>query len=138
MKLKDRVSIITGGGRGLGRDIALAFAREGAKVVVSGTTESALTATAAEVRATGRDALAMIADVADEQAVAQLVEKTLAEFGQIDILVNNAGVIGPTAVVTDISRAEWGPHPCGQPDWRVSLCASRAKAYGRAAAGKDH
>ena len=107
MKLRERVSIITGGGRGLGRDIALAFAREGANVVVAGTTESALTATAAEVRAIGREALAVIADVADEQAVAHLVEKALAEFGQIDILVNNAGVIGPTAVVTDISRAEW-------------------------------
>jgi NAD(P)-dependent dehydrogenase (short-subunit alcohol dehydrogenase family) len=107
MRLRDRVCIITGGGRGLGRDFALAFAREGAGVVVAGTTEAALTATAAEIQAGGGRALAVVADVADEAAVRHLVERALAEFGQIDVLVNNAGVIGPTAVVTEVEREDW-------------------------------
>ena len=107
MKLKDRVSVITGGGRGLGREMALAFAREGAGVVVCGTAGAALEEVAAEVRGGGGRSLAVVADVADEAAVARLVEAALAEFGQIDILVNNAGIIGPTADVTEVSRADW-------------------------------
>jgi NAD(P)-dependent dehydrogenase (short-subunit alcohol dehydrogenase family) len=107
MKLKDRVAIITGGGRGLGRDIALAFAREGAHLVISGTSEGAVNSTASELREHGARAIAVIADVSDEAAVARLGEETLKEFGQIDILVNNAGIIGPTAVVTEVSRADW-------------------------------
>jgi NAD(P)-dependent dehydrogenase (short-subunit alcohol dehydrogenase family) len=107
MRLKDRVCIITGGGRGLGRDMALAFAREGAHVVVSGTTEEALSATVAEIRAIGRRALAILADVSDEAAVKHLVEATLAEFGQIDVLVNNAGIAGPTANATEVAREDW-------------------------------
>jgi NAD(P)-dependent dehydrogenase (short-subunit alcohol dehydrogenase family) len=107
MKLKDQVAIITGGGRGLGRDIGLAFAREGAKLVVSGTSEGAVTATTKELRDLGASAIAVMADVSDEAAVARMVEATLSEFGQVDILVNNAGIIGPTAVVTEVAREDW-------------------------------
>ncbi len=107
MRLKDRVCIITGGGRGLGRDIALAFAREGAHIVVCGTTESALASVAAEIKASDRRALPIVADVSDEAAVARMVSAAIAEFGQIDVLVNNAGIIGPTAVVTEIRREDW-------------------------------
>ena len=107
MKLKDRVAIITGGGRGLGRDIGLAFAREGARIVVSGTSEGAVISTTDELRELGAKAIPVMADVSDESAVLRLVEATLNEFGQIDILVNNAGIIGPTAVVTEVSREDW-------------------------------
>jgi NAD(P)-dependent dehydrogenase (short-subunit alcohol dehydrogenase family) len=107
MKLRDQVSIITGGGRGLGREIALAFAREGARIVVCGTTEAALKETVAEIQSLGRPSLAVLADVADESSVARLVELTLAEFGTVDVLVNNAGIIGPTAIVTEVTREEW-------------------------------
>lgn len=107
MKLKERVAIITGGGRGLGRDIALAFAREGAALVISGTSEGAVNSTASELREGGARAIAVLADVSDELAVARLTEATLREFGQIDILVNNAGIIGPTAVVTEVTREDW-------------------------------
>jgi NAD(P)-dependent dehydrogenase (short-subunit alcohol dehydrogenase family) len=107
MRLKDRVCIITGGGRGLGRDMALAFAREGAHIVVSGTTESAINSTAAEVRTVATRATAIVCDVSDEDAVGQMVAATLREFGQIDVLVNNAGIIGPTAVVTEVKREDW-------------------------------
>jgi NAD(P)-dependent dehydrogenase (short-subunit alcohol dehydrogenase family) len=107
MRLKDRVCIITGGGRGLGRDMALAFAREGAHTVVSGTTESAINSTAAEIRAMGTRAVAIVCDVSDEDAVGQMVAATIREFGKIDVLVNNAGIIGPTAVVTEVKREDW-------------------------------
>ncbi len=107
MKLKDRVAIITGGGRGLGRDIAFSFAREGARLVVSGTNEQALASTASELRAQGTQVISVIADVSDEQAVTGMADVTLSEFGLIDILVNNAGIIGPTAVVTEVSREDW-------------------------------
>jgi NAD(P)-dependent dehydrogenase (short-subunit alcohol dehydrogenase family) len=107
MRLKDRVCIITGGGRGLGRDMSLAFSREGAHIVVSGTTESAINSTAAEIRAIGARAVAVVCDVSNEEAVGQLVETALREFGTIGVLVNNAGIIGPTAAVTEVSREDW-------------------------------
>src|SRR5262245_14448591 len=107
MRLKDRVCIITGGGRGLGRDLALAFSREGAHLVVSGTTESAINSTAAELRTAGARALAIVCDVSDEDAVKGMVAATIREFGQIDVLVNNAGIIGPTAAVSEVKREDW-------------------------------
>jgi NAD(P)-dependent dehydrogenase (short-subunit alcohol dehydrogenase family) len=107
MRLKDRVCIITGGGRGLGRDMALAFAREGAQIAVSGTTESAINSTAAEIRAMGGRAVAIVCDVSDEDAVGQMVAATIREFGRVDVLVNNAGIIGPTAAVTEVKREDW-------------------------------
>lgn len=107
MKLQDKVCIITGGGRGLGRDFAFAFTGEGAQVVVAGTTEAAINSTAAELRASGQRALAMICDVSDEADVEQMIAATLKEFGRIDVLVNNAGVIGPTALATEVTREEW-------------------------------
>ncbi|MCI0336813.1 MAG: SDR family oxidoreductase [Acidobacteria bacterium] len=107
MRLKDRVCIITGGGRGLGRDMALAFSREGAHIVVSGTTESAINSTAAEIRANGHQAIAIKCDVSDEAAIESMVATSLNEFGNIDVLVNNAGIIGPTANVTEIKREDW-------------------------------
>jgi NAD(P)-dependent dehydrogenase (short-subunit alcohol dehydrogenase family) len=107
MKLKDRVCIITGGGRGLGRDMALAFSREGAHLVVSGTTESAVSSTAAELQTSGVRAVAIVCDVSDEDAVRGMVAATMREFGQIDVLLNNAGIIGPTAAVSEVKREDW-------------------------------
>jgi len=107
MKLEGKVAIITGGGRGIGRVIARRFADEGAAVTVSGTNKEALDAVAQEIRATGARALALVADVADEAAVENLVAATLAEFGRLDILINNAGIAGPTAPVTEVSREDW-------------------------------
>jgi NAD(P)-dependent dehydrogenase (short-subunit alcohol dehydrogenase family) len=87
--------------------MALVFAREGAQIVVSGTTESAINSTAAELRAMGTRAVAIVCDVSDEDAVGQMVAATIREFGKIDVLVNNAGIIGPTAVVTEVKREDW-------------------------------
>ncbi|HKP87432.1 MAG TPA: SDR family oxidoreductase [Blastocatellia bacterium] len=107
MKLDGKVSIITGGGRGIGRAIALRFAAEGAAVVVSGTRKEALDRVAQEVRERGGRALAIASDVADEADVERLVAATLDEFGRVDILVNNAGIAGPTALATDVTREDW-------------------------------
>jgi NAD(P)-dependent dehydrogenase (short-subunit alcohol dehydrogenase family) len=107
MRLKDQVAIVTGGGRGLGREIALAFAQEGARLVISGTSISALESVAQEITSGGGRAISVPADVAVDDDVARLVSRTLEEFGQIDILVNNAGIAGPTALVTEVKREDW-------------------------------
>ena len=107
MKLDGKVSIVTGGGRGIGRAIALCFAAEGSAVVVAGTSKEKLESVAAEIRSGGGRALTTVADVADEAAVRSLVSAALNEFGRIDILVNNAGIAGPTALVTDVAREDW-------------------------------
>jgi len=107
MKLDGKVSIVTGGGRGIGRAIALRFAAEGADVIISGTTKDTLDRVAQEIGERGRRSLTVVADVADEADVERLVERTLDEFGSIDILVNNAGIAGPTALATDVTREDW-------------------------------
>jgi 3-hydroxybutyrate dehydrogenase len=107
MRLDGKVAVITGGGRGIGRAIALRFAAAGASVVVSGTSTEALEQTARDIEARGARAIRVIADVADEAAVAQVIARTLAAFGRLDILVNNAGIAGPTALVTEVKREDW-------------------------------
>ena len=106
-KLAGQVAIVTGGGHGIGRAIALRFAAEGAALVLTGTGYQALEATAGELRGNGVRATAMLADVADEAAVVRLVGATIAEHGQLDILVNNAGIAGPTAAAVDMEREAW-------------------------------
>ena len=92
MKLENRVAIITGGGRGIGRATALAFAAEGADLVLAARTDGEISAVAEEVRALGRRALAIPTDVQHKTAVDAMVAQTLETFGKVDILVNNAGV----------------------------------------------
>ena len=91
MSLTDRRIVITGGGTGIGRAVALQFARCGADVVICGRRPEPLEKTAAEIEALGARALAVPADIRDEEQVAGLVESTLERFGRIDTLVNNAG-----------------------------------------------
>ena len=106
-RLTDRVAVITGGGRGIGRAIALGLAAEGAAITVTGTAQAPLEATAAGIATNGGRALALIADVSDESAVARMVADTIERFGRIDILVNNAGIAGPTAPVSESPSDEW-------------------------------
>jgi len=91
MRLKDKVAIITGAGRGIGEAIAVGYAREGAKVVLASRTQSELDAVAETIRAQGGDALPVATDVTDEAAVEALVASALERYGRIDVLVNNAG-----------------------------------------------
>lgn len=105
--LKDKIAVITGGGRGLGRVIALACAREGADLVLASRSVEALQETRAEVESLGREALIVPTDIRRENSVRNLAEQALARFGHIDILVNNTGITGPTAPLWEITPAEW-------------------------------
>ena len=107
MRLSGQVALITGGGRGIGRAIALRFVSEGAAVMLAATKREPLEATAAEIRKAGGRAATAVVDVADEAAVKTVVAATLGELGRLDILVNNAGVGGPTQRVVDMERADW-------------------------------
>ncbi len=106
MKLKDQTAIVTGAGRGIGRATALAFAHEGANVVLVARTDSEIEAVAEEIQKTGREALAVPTDVANKSQVQSMVQKTLERFGKVDILVNNAGVAG-TSPIPKITEELW-------------------------------
>lgn len=90
-QLDGRVAVITGGGRGIGRAIALRYAAEGATVVVSSRTAADLDAVLAEAKAVGADGLAVVADAMDRVSARQPVVDALERFGRVDILVNNVG-----------------------------------------------
>lgn len=106
MKLKDKVALITGGGRGIGRAIALAFAREGACVAVAARTKEQLAKVAQEVQALGAPALAVVTDVTDKESVLAMVGAVIRKFGRVDILVNNAGS-GKSAPLIKTDEALW-------------------------------
>lgn len=91
MSLKGNVCIITGGGSGIGRDAARTLAGDGAAVVIVGRTQAKLDAVQSEIAAEGGTALSYALDVADYDAVQQMVDDVLEKFGRIDVLVNNAG-----------------------------------------------
>jgi len=99
MRLKDKMAIVTGGGKGMGKEFVRAFAREGAHVAVCGRTMSNLEEVASEVKEMGRKALALPMDVTKEGSVESGVKRTVDEFGRIDILVNTAGMIGPVETI---------------------------------------
>lgn len=92
-RLQDKVAIITGSGRGIGRETALLFASEGAKVVVSDIDSALGEQTATEIRRAGGTAIFVRADVSQRADAQLLAETTVKEFGRIDILVNNAGIL---------------------------------------------
>jgi NAD(P)-dependent dehydrogenase (short-subunit alcohol dehydrogenase family) len=101
--LVDKVAIITGGSRGIGREIALAFASAGAKVVISSRKQASLDAVAAKIEAEGGTALAVAAHVGQEATLTALVERVVEIFGGVDILVNNAATnphFGPLMTAT--------------------------------------
>jgi NAD(P)-dependent dehydrogenase (short-subunit alcohol dehydrogenase family) len=106
-RLKDRVAIITGGGKGIGRAISLAFSREGAIVVAAGRTLSALQETCDEIRSKGGKARPIETDVSVEEQVVRMVLETIKEFGKVDILVNNSGIAGVTIRVADMDLSKW-------------------------------
>jgi 3-oxoacyl-[acyl-carrier protein] reductase len=107
MRLAGKAAIITGAGRGIGRAIALAFALEGADVLVASRTLSEVTATAEGVRALGRNALALNVDVSNRQEVDRMVAQGIEELGKVDILVNNAGTYGFIGPVADSNPEKW-------------------------------
>ena len=106
MRLDGKVAIITGAGRGIGRAIALALARDGADVVVNDVDLQSAEATADKVRAMGRRALPIKADVSVEEEVIKMVKTALKAFGKIDILVNNAAIFSSISL-EDITEEKW-------------------------------
>jgi 3-oxoacyl-[acyl-carrier protein] reductase len=90
--LNDKVAVVTGASRGIGREIALALAKNGAKVVASARNTEALTALVDEIKAQGGEAAAVAGDVSIEADAKNLVDQAIATYGQVDILVNNAGI----------------------------------------------
>ncbi len=123
MELREKVALITGGGQGIGKAIALAYAREGADVVVAGRSREKVEAVVRQISEVGRRALAVPADVSKRNDVELMVSQTLERFGKIDILVNNVGIAGPNAAVVEMKEDEWdevmavnlkGPMLCSQ------------------------
>ena len=106
MQLKDKVAFITGSASGIGKEIAIVFAREGAKIVIADLNKAEADATAAQLKSTGAQAIGIAMDVTDEDQVNAGVEEAVTTFGGVDILVSNAGIqiVHP---VEEFSFAEW-------------------------------
>ncbi len=103
--LTDQVAIVTGGGGGIGRAIALAFASVGADIVIADIVPERCEETAERVRELGRKALAVPTDVTDTEQIRTMVDKAKEHFGRIDILVNNAGGVAPKNFIEQSERA---------------------------------
>ncbi len=107
LRLKDKVAIVTGGGKGIGKAISKAFISEGATVVIAATTLSKLEEAVKEFEAMGGKSMAIQTDVTDEKQVIRMASEAVKAYGKIDILVNNSGVAGPTCSVMDLKLEDW-------------------------------
>ncbi|MDY6930908.1 MAG: 3-oxoacyl-ACP reductase family protein [Halobacteriota archaeon] len=105
-KLDGKVAIVTGGGRGLGKAIAIALGEAGADITVSARTKKQIEGVKAEIEGLGRNALSIQTDVRVAEQVEDMVERTVSELGRVDILVNNAG-IGGYGWLTELSEDSW-------------------------------
>ena len=106
MKLHGKVAVVTGGLRGIGHAIALALAQEGADLLIAGLSMDRATQTEQEIRTLGRRCMVVQADVANEEAVKDMIARTVQHFGGLDILVNNAG-IAPFKPIDEFTSAEF-------------------------------
>lgn len=111
LQLKDKVAVVTGGGRGIGEAIAMAFAKEGAQVAVADIEDDTAHAVSEKIKALGPKAFGIRSDVSNRDEVVSLMESVFKEFGRIDILVNNAGISpkkeGGAILTWEIEPEEW-------------------------------
>lgn len=107
MLLADRVAIITGGAKGMGRGISLKFAEEGCSVAIADISMKEAEDTLSEITKRGREGLAIQCDVTNITQVRNTVDQVINKFGKVDILVNNAGAMPPTPPIEDVTEEEW-------------------------------
>jgi NAD(P)-dependent dehydrogenase (short-subunit alcohol dehydrogenase family) len=107
MQLSNTIALVTGGGRGIGKTIAVALAREGADVAVTGRYQDVLDEVAREITSIGRRSIAIAGDVSDELQVQDIITAVRERLGSINLLVNNVGIAGPTAPLTEVTAAQW-------------------------------
>ena len=107
MGFENQTIIVTGGGVGIGKHIALTFGREKGNVVLAARSQDKMEAVAEELRGMGTKPLVCPMDVSSEEQCREMVSKTLAQYGKIDVLVNNSGIAGPTKLARDITSQEW-------------------------------
>jgi len=124
-ELQDKVVVVTGAARGIGRAIAKRFGAEGSRVVVADIDEPGGASAADEIVAAGGTAIACATDIASEEQVDRLFARALEEFGALDALINNASLIGPTKHVLEADKA-WWDRIIGVNLTGTFLCARRA------------
>ena len=107
MELRDKVVVVTGAGRGAGRSIALALAREGARLALASRTKSELNAVREEVKALGAEVIAIPTDLSDPKQIEDMAQETLKTFGTVDVVINNAGWCPALRLVQDTSIEDW-------------------------------
>ncbi|MFE6079174.1 SDR family oxidoreductase [Paenibacillus sp. NPDC057886] len=107
MRLQDKVAVVTGAGSGMGKAIATLYAQEGAKVVVSDINEASAQAVAEDIKAKGGEATFVVANVAKEEDIQNLIDTTVNTYGTVDILVNNAGIMDSMEPAGDIVDDKW-------------------------------
>jgi NAD(P)-dependent dehydrogenase (short-subunit alcohol dehydrogenase family) len=107
MRLQDKVAVVTGAGSGMGKAIATLYAQEGAKVVVSDINEASAQAVAEDIKAKGGEATFVVANVAKEEDIQNLIDTAVNTYGTVDILVNNAGIMDSMEPAGDIVDDKW-------------------------------
>ena len=126
--LDGKSALITGGGGGIGRATALAFAREGARVAVADITEEAARETVALVNTAGGQAISLSGDVSRDADVRSMDEAVVSTYGRLDCAFNNAGIAGWQVDASGKKTAEWSegvrPHDCGEPEGGLALHAA--------------
>lgn len=135
MSLAEKTAIIMGGGLGIGKRIALAFAREGAKVVVGDIDEESAGKTASEITSMNKEALALKVDIRKEDEINEMIKKTLEKFGTIDLLVN-ASRIASMINMVDLSEEEWDTIVDYNAKGVFFLCKAVAKEMAKSNRGK--
>lgn len=105
--ISGKTVIVTGGGYGIGKQIALTLGRSGANVVVAARSQTKLEEVETELRAMNTDPLALTVDISSDDAVRDMVDQVVEKYQSIDVLVNNSAIAGPTAMVPDIETDEW-------------------------------